>query len=419
MFSRLWAFLTLIAGVWLIGCGGGNETSISVPVQSTQITTIPGQEISSNLGNLSVNISGSTFTEPANVVLNRYQTPSSYPLPSEFSPINNSELEITSTQEPLSPIQIKPEDSLGNSSWLMISQDSRGQWICLNGFDGQNRGISAGFLIDPVKFAIKDGLATAKGIVGMIRIDPYKSTRFINFLTSGDNAAPQNTALVLIHGWNGSGAKMEPLAQAIANLHLYQFIFIFEYDSRRPCLDVAGDFFSWVNPNDIKTDILAHSMGAAVCRFSLEIFGTDRINNFFSVCGANEGSICYLSGITDFMDFLRNDYLNSRGLHLDGTFPLNVPASAVDLCRDSDFIATLNNPGLPVYNTANYYILRGNTDSVVGVYSAEGSNIDWGKFTTGKVVKKVFSGQNHSSMIDTEAGRSALAEYIKSVKIAE
>lgn len=408
-------FLTLTLSLLLASCGGGGG-SIE-PVHPGTPLTIPSgsqKQKTFTVGELRIDVPAGSFPQGGTLWVENTTGGSIPTLSGVELALTNSTLKITSSVSASGSINITLASTKttrgGGFLCAYLYKTALGLWDSLNDL-GTQVDNSMSIVIDKTK------LIAGKTIIGtLVKIlitAPTEETELVQF---GTNSLGQKRILLGVHGANETAEALRSIQNyLLENSKSYEVSYEvpfrycsavgFGYDWTNDLTLSAQSFGKLLDSYDSQgyaVDIVAHSMGAPVVRWTLERLGkTNAVRNVFLICGANEGTIW--ANIPDILRGLRLDFLNRHGAGL----PLGLASYDSQAIRQliprGDFLTRLNMKENQHRGHANYYCFGTTRDWVVGLTSGRADDVPLNMLTAGTVNRYTMDG-DHGSLIETEAG---------------
>ena len=415
--KRIFAVVLVIAAIIIAGCGGGGGNGSSTNPTPTPIVPsdppagpitfdVPaGAEATKVVGTLTVNVPPETFPSGATVTVSQTVPESEDRPPNEEIVCNG--VEIVSSKLPSASITItaaglKPETRGAEHLVYLLMKKKGSLWTKIADSP------LGKFVISKSEFVLDGTSSRASLIIGKVMVVDPSDEASLWQIGSDDMAAPEEKVMVLVHGFNDHAESLEPLAQFLANQHLYRRIYSFRYDWRQGCIASAqklGAQLDSLKDQKKSIRILAHSMGVVVSRYALEKLGkTMYVTDLYAISGANLGSIWATPG--EFLLAMQNDYLNRvGGDHLPNGFPIGEIRSVEDLVPGSAFLSELNDAGsIGQTGHVNYGLVASKADMVVGYDSASAKGVPLKTLTAGTVICYGLESFSHSDLVKTPDG---------------
>lgn len=422
-FRILAAIAVVVSFVVLTACGGGgndvnngagNTEPIILPSQQSNatFTTVAGRTMVQQIGDLKFTVPSGTFAAPTQVSITR-SSPVELPQFGGYTPVQNANCRISISAAPAGSITIEPVVPVTNRGVGKVV------WFFLKGVAGNWRIINDVVTSDLVKVEkAAFGVAnTIDGIVGHFLLTPPETvTGLVPMAQNPDGYS--FAAMIMVHGINGQVSDLQALADAINTWPIENRcsrIFGFRYDYRQdPAVSaqaLAGLIDGLRRQGFEYISLVGHSLGAVVAR---DVVVNRRcqpeIGDLRLINGANHGS--KWANAADFVKWLEEDCLNNHPTNTASLLATIDNPVVAALKFDSPYIRGLNTvrAGRPL-STA-YYLVGGNLDTVVskdsnGQSNGAGFDIPFEQMTSSIVNRWELDG-DHSSLIDTAAGRNQM-----------
>ncbi len=221
---------------------------------------------------------------------------------------------------------------------------------------------------------------------------------------------------IIIHGYGDRTESFRPLAQYLVTEGIYSSVFAYQYDWTKATADCNDLFVAKLNQIYQQTgaknvDVIAHSRGGVMTRYTLEIDdATAAVNNCFYVGSPNTGT-----------GFGQNVHLLTQALrHMTlnnpfgwGLAKLTTPALQ-EMLPGSSFLSALNSFNGQT-GRVNYHFFAQQDDTIVDTASATAEGIAIEELTGGIVTRQVLPG-GHSYLVKDSAGIAQLADKIRQIK---
>jgi len=413
---RYVTFLAIFIAITFTGCGGGGPGSPAV--SSNNPLPSNGPAINQTFGTLHLTAPANTLPSDAKITV-LPSAPTALPPNSNFLTVgDNAAISVNLGGIPANPITISFVDKTrraGLYTYLLTTLVD-GKWKIINAVQ-HTVAEELKFVVAPDWFI--GGKITA--VIGKNLVTP-PSIYTGRILLASDPNGRTGKKICLNHGFNSTVDMMRPLAaeiikhQNVSGNHFYSEVWGFDYDYTESGTVTAAGFdkvLDQFHSEGANIDIVAHSWGAPVSRYSLENDGkTEAVHTLFSVCGANLGSIWANADTT--LRGLQEDYLNATGKSLPaGILAFDSPVLQ-DLIPGSQFLSSINNSGLVHRGIVNYHIISTWDDKVVGPASGSANGIKLLERTAGFVEYRPISayGYGHSGLLQISNGLDLLASEI-------
>ena len=410
MFKKYLIYVVLVAGLIMAGCGGGGGGSSSNPPENTTSFRVnPGETVTKAVDDTTtIVVPSSAFPQGADVVITT----------SQVAPPNKSvrmvvpPFKISTSVAPQADLTVRVKVTrsrgVGKVVTILAWEAAKIGWQCVE--------MKATSTIDELEGLIDKGLlGTANAynyVVAELTIVDLVETQGIVLLAGTGQLG--TGSLIVVHGFNDTAESMRLLAQKLVAAGKYKNVYGITYDWRvnaQPVAEYLGTILDGIS-QEKSVDILAHSRGALIARYTLEKLGkTKPVKNFISVCGANQGS--FLAKTEDLLRVLWSDYLNRPESGTNSPFGVaafDTPALA-ELNPNNTFLSQLNQTPSRAGNV-NYFFIGGDHDTVVGTNSAVCPNLPIESFTLGVVERSIVS-SGHSDLVKTEAGINTLIGLLR------
>lgn len=388
-----------LAGLFLIGCGGGGDTK---PPGDTERITFKAtdQGGSVKIADYEIFVPKAAFPNGATLTLT-VNTPVNHPAAPCFQLIGaKAGLTIISSAMPADDISLKLPESSKRFRYGLWQQDKSGEWqsLAINQADNQP------LLLVPkeVFFPNKE----VQSVIGGLELTPISDKVW---LESYYPEIKTYDAIYLVHGYNETYLSLKLWAawlhQRFPEANIYGFCFDWRRDNRLS----AAALKELIEKNSLEKElynnmVFSHSQGGLVTRYMMERLGCKRVHTVVQLSTPNHGS--FAGTALQLVRWLETAIVNGMALEA-GSEPLVVPeidnpAIGQLTSRNSFVEAELNTVPPEQRIGAAYHFVVGLEDTVVGKVGGMASDIPIELKTRSVVRRYCLPGISHNSIIHRE-----------------
>lgn len=427
MFKKVTPWIAILIAMFIAGCGSSGKSTIIPPVPPLQplltSKSLPANTLGTIVtGNVTVDIPTTAFAQTSIVTVTGEQIFEKPPNARFQSVGDRAGLTISSSSAPRDQIRVtisgltRSNLDVGKSFYGLVYKTADG-WKSATGFV-EMVGDKVEVAVDKTAFTFMNGIAVFKGLIGKITIvSPIESKGLVEI--NGDPGVYyQKRVCIIVPGFNNTVSSLALLSDKLKAQHYYRKIFGFSYDYRSATSVSAkslGESLDLLASQGYEMDLLGHSRGGLICRMTLENYSKTRnVLNFYSVCTPHEGvSVAIVSQL---MDYLRNDYLNSTD---DTDQPFGILAfdteATSELFPNCKFLKDLNDPTRILFRgNVNYHIVGSKNfsgasgDYLAGGDTGQAKNVPFEQITAGAVNRYYLPNNSHTSLVKTTPGINEL-----------
>ncbi len=399
------AVVALFLALLIVNCGGGGAGG-GFPSRQDSFTVAANQASNQLFGEIGLEISAGTYPNGANLTLKQLSQAPQMPPTANYK-LAKPALELSSSDTATKDIVVSIPDN-GQQYVAGIRTDTG--WLPLR-YTKANGKINFTLPADLGRSAGRESGQIWEWVIGLVK-DNLPDTAFGIHLVAGNGSLGPGSAII-VHGLMDNYQSVKRMAEMLRGRMGWTNVYSLAYDWRLSAPDTAAYLATVLDgqkPNGKNIDIVGHSRGCIVVRYTLEkLEKTEAVKNCYLFCGPHKGADAYVS---DIWFALTREWLSDTYSCAPPT-PETINGPAFDeLIPGNSFLNDLNTYRSTQRGNVDYFLVAAERDNLVSVDSAQANGVTLEELTGGTVARYLLPGAGHSGVKSKQADINAFFDQL-------